>query len=159
MTPAQWVDGNVMDRLLAEAAKQPRRRKNLNFHLEHGDPCQRLLNAILPGSYVQPHRHLDRAKDEMLVILRGRLGLVFFDGAGGVMSRDVLDAAGPKLAVNIPHGVYHTAVALAPLVMFEAKAGPYRPHAEGERAPFAPAEGSPEAPAYLQRLEALFADA
>ncbi|MBI3938478.1 MAG: hypothetical protein HY323_15995 [Betaproteobacteria bacterium] len=44
-------------------------------------------------------------------------------------------------------------------VVFEAKAGPYRPHAPEERAPFAPAEDSPEARDYLARLRALFAGA
>jgi cupin fold WbuC family metalloprotein len=156
MTQVQWVDTVLLDRLLAEARTQARLRKNQNFHLDAKDPCQRLLNAIVPGAYVQPHRHLEHSKEEMLVILRGRLGLVFFDGAGGVMRSDVLDAGGPRIAVNIPHGVYHTAVALTPAVVFEAKAGPYLPHAAGERAAFAPAEGTPEAAAYLKRLEALF---
>ncbi len=156
MTSVQWVDTALLDRLLADAAPLARRRKNHNFHQDTTDPCQRLLNAILPGSYVQPHRHLDSAKDETLVVLRGRLGVVFFDGAGGIMSHEALDSAGPRLAVDIPHGLYHTAVALTPCVMFEAKAGPYVPPAAGERAPFAPAEGSAEAPAYLARLEALF---
>ena len=70
-----------------------------------------------------------------------------------------LDEHGAVRAVSIPIGVFHTAVALAPTVIFEAKGGPYAPHLPEELAPFAPAEGSPEAQPYLLKMEALLADA
>jgi cupin fold WbuC family metalloprotein len=158
MTSMQGIDEALLDRLLDEARSNPRSRQNFNFHERADHPCQRLLNAVLPAAYIQPHRHLDPDKAEMLVVLRGRLGLVFFDAEGRVTGTSDLRARGPELAVNIPTGVFHTAVALDDgAVVFEAKAGPYRPHAPEERAPFAPADGAAEAPAYLATLKALFA--
>lgn len=152
------IDRALVERTLAAARASPRRRQNHNFHDNESHPCQRLINAILPDAYIQPHRHLEPHKDEMLVILRGRAGLVFFDDAGEVAEKKVLAEGGEVLAANIPHGVFHTLVALGgPVVVFEAKAGPYRPHAPEERAPFAPAEDSPQARDYLARLRALFA--
>jgi cupin fold WbuC family metalloprotein len=116
-----------------------------------------LLNAVEPGSYVQPHRHLDPDKDETLVVVRGSFGLVFFDDAGNVTQTTIAQAAGDVLGVNIPHGTYHSLVALeARSVFFEAKAGPYIPMTDAERAPWAPREGEPGAAVYLRELEGLF---
>ena len=151
------IDRKLLDRLSGEAGEHPRRRKNWNIHQNDAFCCHRLLNAIEPGSYIRPHRHLDPAKDETFLIVRGRLGVVLFDESGQVARKILLDAAGDTLAVDIPHGLFHGAVSLAPgTVFFEAKAGPYRPLADGEKADWAPEDGSPEAAAYLLSLEGLF---
>ncbi len=153
------VDVAMIDGLLVQATAAPRLRKNLNFHDRETHPCQRLLNAIVPGSYVRPHRHVLENKEEFMMIVRGCLGVILYDTQGNVTGKMKLDEHGPVRAVSIPTGVYHTAVALVPTVIFEAKGGPYAPHLPEELAPFAPVEGSPEAPAYLRDMEALLADA
>ena len=153
------VDDAMIDGLLAEAQGAPRLRKNLNFHELAEHPCQRLLNAIVPGSYVRPHRHVLDNKEEFMMVVKGCLGVVLYDALGNVTGKMKLDENGPLRAVSIPTGVYHTAVALAPTVIFEAKGGPYAPHLPEELAPFAPAEGSAEARQYLQQMEALLEDA
>lgn len=144
-----------------EAAASPRLRKNRNFHPANDFPCHRLLNAIEPGSYVAPHRHLDPCKDETMIVLRGRLGLVIFDAAGTVTQTAELAPGSDHhghLGVDIPHGSWHSVLALEPgTVFFEAKAGPYAPITPEERAPWAPAEGDAAATAYLEKLQALFA--
>lgn len=153
----QAIDQVLINRVLDEARRSPRLRKNFNFHDRDDHPCQRLLNAILPQSYIQPHRHLDPDKEEMLVILRGRVGLVFFDDAGNVVDKVLLEAGGERLAINIPPGQFHTIVALGDgAVVFEAKAGPYVPHAPQEKAAFAPEETAAEAGGYLNQLRELF---
>jgi cupin fold WbuC family metalloprotein len=134
------------------------RRKNLNFHETETDASHRLLNAVEPGSYIPPHRHQDPNKDESIVMVRGRLGAVFFDEAGRVVEQGVLEAGGKQPMINVPHGTFHTVLALAPgTVFFEAKAGPYLPLTATERASWAPQEGDPDAQGYLARLTALFA--
>jgi cupin fold WbuC family metalloprotein len=139
------------------AAAAARRRKNHNFHARESDACNRLLNAVEPGSYIAPHRHLDPAKGECAVVVRGRLGVVFFDDAGRPTETALLEPGGEVVGVDVPPGTWHTLVSLAPgSVFFEAKAGPYQPRAADERAPWAPAEGDPAAAAYLTGLEALF---
>lgn len=146
------VDADLLDALSREARAHPRGRRNLNFHASADAPCQRLLNAIEPGSYVPPHRHLDPAKDESIIALRGHLGVVIFDEGGEVRETGVLAPGGVAL-VNIPHGTYHTVMALEPgTVFFEAKAGPYEPLTAEERAPWAPQEGAPGWQDYLQSL-------
>lgn len=151
------VTSALLRQLSSEAAAAPRLRKNHNFHIADDSRCHRLLNAIEPLSYIRPHRHLDPEKGEMFVLLSGRLGIVTFSDNGAVSQTVLLSPETGNLAVDIPFGVYHTAVALeAGTVFFEAKSGPYLPLCEQETAAWAPAESSPEAQAYLEGLRTLF---
>ncbi len=151
------ITQDLLRELAAEAAASPRRRKNRNFHRANEDQAHRLLNALEPDSYVVPHRHLDPAKDEAIVALRGRFGLVLFNPDGSVNRSAELAPDGAVVGVDIPHGTFHTVVALVPgSVFFEAKAGPYAALTEAERAPWAPAEGTREAESYLEGLRRLF---
>lgn len=151
------IDRTMLSELSAEAAASPRRRKNRNFHASDAAPANRLLNAVCQDSYVRPHRHLDPGKDETIIALAGSFGLLMFDDVGQVVSTAVIAARGDAVGANIPHGRYHSLVALEPgSVFFEAKAGPYVPIAEDEKAPWAPAEGSSEAPAFLASMRARF---
>ncbi len=149
------IDRNLLDNLSAEASANPRLRKNYNIHPSDDFCCHRLLNAIEPGSYIRPHRHLDPAKDETFVILRGRLAVITFDDEGRVITRTLLAACGETIAIDIPHGIFHTAVSLEPgTIFFEAKAGPYVPIAEEEKAHWSPVDGSPEVAGYMAALTA-----
>ena len=151
------LDQGLFADLVAAARQAPRRRLHRNFHPDDAYPAHRLLIAIEPDSYVPPHRHLNPNKDETLLVLRGSLGVVFFDAAGKVERHAILRAGGETLGVDIPHGVFHTVCALeTATVFFEAKAGPYLPLTPAEKAPFAPPEGDPRAPEYLVRLKSLF---
>ena len=147
----------LLDKLWRLARENPRKRKSFNFHLRESDPANRLLNAVEPESYVRPHRHMDPAKDETIIAVRGSFGMVFFDERGAVTNSLIIRAGGETMGVNIPHGIYHTLVALdAASVFFEAKAGPYVPTSMAEFAAWAPAEGDLGAHAYLEKLRGLF---
>lgn len=151
------IDRALLDEVCAAAATSPRRRKNRNFHPRDDHPGHRLLNALMADTYIPPHRHLDPNKDETYVVLRGRLGLVEFDDAGAVMRTLKVGAGGAAIGVDVAHGTWHTAVALEDETVFlEAKAGPYLPLTAEEKAPWAPAENSPEAAAYLAKMKVLF---
>ncbi len=143
--------------LIAQAKQSARGRKNHNFHPGDEYPAHRLLNAVEPGSYITPHRHLDPNKDETMICVAGRMGVLSFDDAGKVVQIITLAPGEETFGVDIPHGVFHTVLALESGTVFvEAKSGPYRPLTEAEIAPWAPAERSPEARKFYQRLRALF---
>lgn len=151
------IDRQMIETLVEDARKVPRRRLNRNFHPDDAYPAHRLLIAIEPDSYVTPHRHLSPNKDETLVVVRGSLGVLVFDGQGNVERSLYLSAGGDAIGVDIPHGVFHSIIALVPgTVFFEAKAGPFVPVAPEERADWAPAEGSADVAAYLARMRAYF---
>lgn len=152
------IDQVLLDQVSSDAQAAPRGRKNLNFHPSNDYPAHRLLNGIEPGSYVAPHRHADATKDETMVVVRGRLGLVIFDDAGQIIDRQVLTAGGEHIGVDIPHNTWHSVLALTPGTIFlEAKAGPYAPLGDNEKAAWAPQESDAEAAAYYRELTALFA--
>lgn len=149
------IDVSLFDALTARAQASPRLRMNENFHPADDYPAHRLLNAIEPDSYVRPHRHLDPAKDETILCLRGRLGCILFDDSGGVQSTCVLDPV-HTCGIDIGHGQFHSLVALdSGSVMFEAKAGPYLALTADEIAGWAPASGE-AAEAYLAWMRGLF---
>jgi len=158
MAELKLIDAALLDEVSAEAKASPRLRKNRNFHPTDEHPGHRLLNAVEPGTYVRPHCHLDPLMDETMVVLRGCLGLVTFDAAGQVLRGVILGPGAAALGVDIPHGTWHTVLALEPNTVFlEAKAGPYLPLTAEEKSTWAPAEGAPEVAAYLAWLEGLFA--
>lgn len=158
MTDPQFFGRECLGALSARAAQSPRRRTNLNFHDTPAHPANRMLNAMEPDSYVQPHRHSAAFKDETFVVVKGAFGVVLFNEHGNVWHTAQLRAGGDLIGAHLPAGVFHSIVALEPAsVFFEVKAGPYDPAAAKDWAPWAPDEGVGEAPEYLRKLRELFA--
>lgn len=157
MTAIQIIGQHTVDALSAQAQENPRLRKNLNFHANNEAACHRLLNALEPGTYVQPHCHLAADKDETLVVVAGRIGVLLFDATGTVQQSLILAPATEYFGIHIPSGTFHSMVALSSgAVFFEAKAGPYVAIADAERAAWAPAEGDPAALEYLHKMLSYF---
>lgn len=151
------VTRELVTQVSAEARKNPRLRKNFNFHPSDESRCHRLLNAIEPASYIRPHRHLDPEKDEAFILLNGTLGIITFTDAGEVAETALLSHAGGNFAADIPHGAFHTAVSLeSGTVFYETKAGPYRQLEDSEKAVWAPEDNDPQAQVFLQQLRRLF---
>lgn len=147
------VDIEMLNGLSASARAAVRGRANLNLHPALADPVQRFLNAIEPGSYVRPHRHLlPREKWELFVILSGAVVVLVFDDAGKVVERVELDAAGHNRAVEIAAGAWHALAATRPgTVLFEFKPGPYSATDDKDFAAWAPAEGAAGSAALVRR--------
>jgi cupin fold WbuC family metalloprotein len=113
---------------------------------------QRMLNAMVRGTYVPPHRHLTPPKPETLLILEGKAGLFLFDDNGNITLAEVV--GGPdRIGVDIPVGVWHTLVVLTlHVVLFEVKPGPYLAGNARDFPAWAPKEGDPGVQAYLGSL-------
>lgn len=151
------IDAALLDELSAEAEASPRLRRNRNLHGDYREPCQRLLNAMEPGSYIRPHRHLDPPKPETFLPLRGRFAALLFDDAGQIV-QTVLLGGGDAAGLDLPAGVWHTIVCLEPdSVFFETKPGPYEPLSDKDFAPWAPSEGAQGTADYLADLIARIA--
>lgn len=151
--PVQIIDKELLDQLSEKARQSPRRRMNHNLHQSYDEPCQRLLNAMEPGSYIRPHRHLTPPKPECFLVVRGRLAAFIFTDDGTIERVIPFSAGSATLGVDIPAGVWHAVVSLeSGSSFFETKPGPYLPPSDKDFAPWAPAEGSEEAPAYLAEL-------
>ncbi len=119
------------------AAMSPRKRMNLNIHTDYSDPCQRLFISIQPRSYVVPHRHASPAKSETFIVLRGSIGIVFFDDSGNVVDSILLGPEHEAQVCDIPSGTWHTAVSFdAKSIFMEVKAGPFSPIDPSDVAPW-----------------------
>ena len=156
MPTARFLDQTLFAQLAAEALASPRQRQHHNLHAM-SEPCHRMVVGLQPGSYIPPHRHLAEDKAETLLALQGCFGVLIFSQTGEVLERRLLQAGGECAGVDLPPGVFHALLVLAAdSVLFECKAGPYRPITAAELAPWAPAEGAPEVPAYLAWMLAHF---
>lgn len=150
----QPIDITLLNKVRHKAVHSPRLRMNHNFH-EPEDTVQRFLNAIEPGSYVRPHRHINPKKDEIFLVLTGKGAIVTFDNLGGVSAVYPLNPQKGYWGVDIEGGVYHTIVSLAPgSVFYEIKSGPFDPEADKGFADWAPEEKTEAAKTYLNQLEA-----
>jgi len=155
-TRVQLIDPALLDRTTARALESERLRTNHNFHASAADNPHRFLNALVRGTYCPPHRHATPPKSESFLALRGEVALFVFDDEGRALERHVLGKEG-LIGVDVPAGVWHAIAALSETaVCYEVKPGPWDPGTDKELAPWAPREGSRDAPAYLARLLALF---
>jgi cupin fold WbuC family metalloprotein len=150
------VTQHLLDDLLEQAQRSERGRVPYRFH-EHDEPVQRMLNAIIPGSYITPHKHENPDKVELIAILTGKAALCHFDTAGALQEVFILEPDGAVRGVDIPPRVYHNFVALTPCVVLEIIQGPYVAETHKQFAAWAPKEGTPEAATYLKELEAQIA--
>ena len=152
------ISQDYLDELTSQASTNPRLRQHRNLHQSYDDPCQRLLNAIELGSYIQPHRHLSEPRDELLVAVRGLMALIKFDDEGNTtqiarLGTKQFDFETFPMA-EVLSGEWHTVVALtAGCILLEIKRGPFDPNQRKDLAHWAPEENTREVSAYLKRLE------
>lgn len=147
------IDQSLISRVTEEARKSARLRKNFNFHPDHADPVNRMLNALEPGTYVRPHKHESPDKWEVFLAISGKALVLRFDEAGTILEAVILDPTHGVHGVEIGVREWHTVVALVPgTVLYEIKPGPYTPLEDKNFASWAPSENSPEAAAYLESL-------
>ena len=140
-------------RVVQASRESPRGRIILPFHKTAADACHRMLNALQPGSYIRPHRHLSPPKSETILVLKGSICFVIF-GSGGIISDHfTLTAGSDRFGIDVEPGAYHTLIALeTDTVVFEIKPGPFSPAATGDYADWAPEEGHAAAGPYLDKL-------
>ncbi|MBL8161088.1 MAG: WbuC family cupin fold metalloprotein [Anaerolineae bacterium] len=150
------ITQDLLDDLMAQAARSERGRVPYRFH-EHHEPVQRMLNAIVPGSYITPHKHVNPDKVELISILAGQAAVLEFSESGAVEQIYILRPDGALRGVDIAPGIVHNFVAITPCVVLEIIQGPYQAETHKKFMPWAPTEGTPEAAAYLTQLEALVA--
>ncbi len=153
MNNIKRFDSKTFNALKAKAAQSERRRANLNVHASYEDIVQRLFIAMMPDSYVRPHRHVQSHKWEFFMVLEGELELIFFDDNATVTERLVLSSSGECSGVEIPPNVWHATVCHNPVVFMEVKQGPYNVNEDKGFAQWAPEEGTVQVPDFLNVLK------
>lgn len=153
----EYITGSLLDSLSEQAVQNARLRMNHNFHRSMDEPIHRMLNALEPGTYIPPHRHLRSAKVESFLVLRGELALFVFDEEGNVAECRVMSPDSGTYGAEIPVGTWHSMLALRPgTVIYEVKPGPYVPIAPEDLASWAPSVAdAPAVSRYLAALQAM----
>ena len=146
------LNQELFDRIALEAKASERRRKNLNFHQISSDPLQRMIHAMEPDTYVQPHRHIDPDKREVFIIFRGKVAAVEYDDEGQISRWCLLDAHGETVAVEMTPRAWHSLIALESSVIYEVKDGPYDPADDKYFAHWAPKENDEEKSGFITTI-------
>jgi cupin fold WbuC family metalloprotein len=147
------IGTNLVRQAIDGSRRSPRKRIILPLHKGPDSALHRMLNAVQPYSYIQPHRHLDPPKAESILVLQGAILCFVFSPTGEVLKVRVLAAGSDEFGVDSDPGVFHTFVALRQdTVLFEVKPGPYEKSSDKDFAPWAPPENSPAVKDYLTYL-------
>jgi len=136
--------------LLAMSRQSPRMRMLQRLHKSLDAPTHRMFNALQPGTYIPPHRHLHPVKSETILVISGSVLFVRFTEDGDIADHTLLQPGTEVFGVDVAPHVYHTYVALKPdTLIFEVKDGPYAKESDKDIPSWAPAEGGEGAEAYM----------
>lgn len=125
----QIINQELVNQVVEEAKASPRLRMNYNLHSDLSDKCQRLLNAMEPGTVMPIHHH---KVVEVYILLQGRIRVMTYNDEGKEIASVVLDPKEGNYGVQIPAHTWHSLEVMASgSVIFEVKEGPYIPHEVG----------------------------
>lgn len=141
--PINTIGRAEIDFLKGIVAGSAKGRVRICTHQANEDKLHEMFIAIMPGSYIRPHRHPD--KSEAFHIVHGTVDIVIFDAAGGVERVVALSAENKELPFyyRMSDSLFHTLIIKSDLlVVHEITNGPF---VAGETvfAPFAPADDQP----------------
>ena len=149
------IDTHLLNETTERAKQSPRLRMNYNFHETLDDPVNRLLNALEPDTYLRPHRHCNPDKNEIFLLLRGKVAVFLFDDVGRITDTILLDPLKGYYGGEIPSGIWHGLLVLeSGTVIYEIKEGPFAPLTPENMAPWSPsADDTKGIEAYLKMLQ------
>lgn len=147
------INNDLLDYVSQKAKENTRKRTNHNFHKSYNECVQRFLNAVEPGSYIRPHKHMDSNKIEIFLILRGKVLIVEFNDEGETINQTVLNYESGIKGVELPPNTWHSLIALEEnTVLYEIKVGPYIEENDKVFASCAPEEGNIEAYKFIEKI-------
>lgn len=115
--------------LKSKASGNERKRMRICTHASHLDPLHEMLICLGRGSYIQPHRHVD--KFESFHVVEGLLSVLLFTNDGEVSQVITLGdyASGYPFYYRLSSSLYHTVVIHSEYALFhEVTNGPFKPN-------------------------------
>lgn len=150
------VNINDIELLKTKAVENTRRRIRLCAHLSVEDTLHEMLIVHTKGTYVRPHKHLN--KTESFHIIEGGLKVVVFDDDGEVTKIITMSdySSGSTFYYRLSESLYHTVIPTTDYVVFhETTHGPFN-RQDTLFAPWSPDEYDQQAAMiYLQKLYAI----
>ena len=119
----------LFNEIAKKAAESPRLRMNYDLRNDGNELSQRMVNVLLPGTFVPIHRHPDTT--ETVVCLEGTCIERYYDNEGNETEKFVLSAGSDLIGLQIPAGQFHSLEVPADwkekAVIIEFKAGKFEP--------------------------------
>ncbi|MRT58575.1 cupin fold metalloprotein, WbuC family [Enterobacteriaceae bacterium RIT693] len=123
------IDKAVLETLFEEAKYSARKRSHLLLHSGHHEKVQRLLIALVKGSYVEPHYHELSHQWEMFIVTEGSIRVSLFTTAGEVHSSFLAGPLENNAIVEFSPGDIHSVECVSErALMLEVKEGPFDPN-------------------------------
>ncbi|MFM5558203.1 MULTISPECIES: WbuC family cupin fold metalloprotein [Aeromonas] len=122
------LESALLNQLYHDASGTERLRSHYMLHASHAEKVQRLLIAMLKGSYVEPHYHELPHQWEMFILLRGKIRVCLYSVTGAV-SRDLIISENDSLPlIQFFPGDIHSVECLSDrALLLEVKEGPFEP--------------------------------
>lgn len=122
------IDNDQLESLYKQAAQSDRLRAHLLLHRSHQEKVQRLLIALVKGSYVDPHYHELPHQWEMFIVMAGQLQVCLHGKDGKVIKQFVVGDDTGISVVEFSLGDIHSVLCMSPrALMLEVKEGPFDP--------------------------------
>lgn len=122
------IDNGQLEALYEQASLSERLRSHLLMHSSHQDKVQRLLIALVKGSYVEPHYHELPHQWEMFIVMQGQLQVCLHSDDGEIVKRFIAGENTGISVVEFSPGDIHSVECLSPrALMMEVKEGPFDP--------------------------------
>lgn len=119
---------DTISQLIGEAFKSDRLRHHLSLHHSHDDLVQRVVIALVKGTYIPPHYHEMPRQWELFSIMHGNVDIYLFDHNGKVTDILTLGEASGNYFFTVEPNVCHTVICRSDYaVVMEVKEGPFNP--------------------------------
>lgn len=122
------IEKEQLEVLYVQARKSERKRSHYLLHRSHNDKVQRLLIAMLKGSYVEPHYHELEHQWEMFVVLEGCIKIKTYASSGKVLTEKLLGEDGVSLVELAPQEIHSVECVSERALLLEVKEGPFDPN-------------------------------
>lgn len=120
------IDRDFIEGLYREAAVSERKRSHYLLHDSHQSKVQRLLIALVKGSYVEPHFHELPHQWEMFSVTEGCVKVCIHNASGKVINEFL---AGPAEEIGLveflPTEIHSVECLSDQALMLEIKEGPF----------------------------------
>lgn len=122
------LDPVLLNQLYDDASSSERLRSHFMLHANHSEKVQRLIIAMLKGSYVEPHYHELPHQWEMFILLHGQIRVCLYSVEGEVLHDKIINAHDTLPIVEFLPGDIHSVECLSDkALLIEMKEGPFDP--------------------------------
>lgn len=122
----RMLNNDEVNLLYQLASNSVRLRSHFLLHHTHDDKVQRLLIAMVRGSYVEPHYHGLEHQWEMFSVIHGEIKVCLYDQDGNVLKGFFVNSEDALPLVEFSPNEIHSVECISERVlMLEVKEGPF----------------------------------